>query len=154
MDDSQISALLGEFGTIAIYDAKFARFAKNRVKKLLQEVVPDGLETDIDKLWSHPSDTESIQADTEEDDANEVGSNNPYQRNGDNSWRDDAFCANADKDAFFPEKGGSTRGAEEICQACDVQQECLDYAIGTGQRFGIWGGMSERERRRLTPRTG
>ena len=63
-------------------------------------------------------------------------------------WMLDARCLDADPEAFFPEKGGSTREAKRICAACPVRPECLDYAITHDERFGIWGGLSERERRR------
>ncbi|HEY4535398.1 MAG TPA: WhiB family transcriptional regulator [Enteractinococcus sp.] len=65
------------------------------------------------------------------------------------AWQADALCAQTDPEAFFPEKGGSTRDAKKVCGACPVRQECLDYALANDERFGIWGGMSERERRRL-----
>jgi len=65
------------------------------------------------------------------------------------SWQDQALCAQTDPEAFFPEKGGSTREAKRICLGCDVKQECLDHALAHDERFGIWGGLSERERRRL-----
>lgn len=68
-------------------------------------------------------------------------------------WMLEARCLDADPEAFFPEKGGSTREAKRICGICPVQQECLDYALERDQRFGIWGGMSERERRRFKRRT-
>ena len=58
-------------------------------------------------------------------------------------------CAETDPEAFFPEKGGSTREAKKVCLSCDVRGECLDYALAHDERFGIWGGLSERERRRL-----
>ena len=64
-------------------------------------------------------------------------------------WQDRALCAETDPEAFFPEKGGSTRDAKRICAACEVKQECLEYALANDERFGIWGGLSERERRRL-----
>jgi WhiB family redox-sensing transcriptional regulator len=64
-------------------------------------------------------------------------------------WQERALCAQTDPEAFFPEKGGSTREAKRICQGCDVRAECLDYALAHDERFGIWGGLSERERRRL-----
>ncbi len=69
-------------------------------------------------------------------------------------WRDRALCAQTDPEAFFPEKGGSTREAKRICQLCEVRGECLDYALSTQERFGIWGGLSERERRKLRRRAG
>ena len=65
------------------------------------------------------------------------------------SWQDRALCAQTDPEAFFPEKGGSTREAKRVCRSCDVRAECLEYALGNDERFGIWGGLSERERRRL-----
>jgi WhiB family redox-sensing transcriptional regulator len=65
------------------------------------------------------------------------------------SWMDRALCPETDPDAFFPEKGGSTREAKRVCRSCEVRAECLEYALGRDERFGIWGGMSERERRRL-----
>jgi WhiB family transcriptional regulator, redox-sensing transcriptional regulator len=65
------------------------------------------------------------------------------------SWQDRALCAQTDPEAFFPEKGGSTREAKKVCRTCDVRAECLEYALEHDERFGIWGGLSERERRRL-----
>jgi WhiB family transcriptional regulator, redox-sensing transcriptional regulator len=64
-------------------------------------------------------------------------------------WQERALCAQTDPEAFFPEKGGSTREAKRICSGCDVRAECLEYALAHDERFGIWGGLSERERRRL-----
>ena len=68
------------------------------------------------------------------------------------SWQADALCAQTDPEAFFPEKGGSTREAKRICEGCEVRSECLDYALENDERFGIWGGLSERERRKLRKR--
>jgi len=65
------------------------------------------------------------------------------------SWQERALCAQTDPEAFFPEKGGSTREAKRVCLACEVRAECLEYALTHDERFGIWGGLSERERRRL-----
>src|SRR4051794_103417 len=64
-------------------------------------------------------------------------------------WHERALCAQTDPEAFFPEKGGSTREAKKICTGCEVRSECLSYALANDERFGIWGGLSERERRRL-----
>lgn len=64
-------------------------------------------------------------------------------------WQERALCAQTDPEAFFPEKGGSTREAKRICLGCEVKDECLEYALANDERFGIWGGLSERERRRL-----
>lgn len=64
-------------------------------------------------------------------------------------WYERAVCAQTDPDAFFPEKGGSTREAKRICLGCPVKKQCLQWALDNDERFGIWGGLSERERRRL-----
>ena len=68
------------------------------------------------------------------------------------AWQEDALCAQTDPEAFFPEKGGSTRDAKRICAQCTVRAECLEYALKNDERFGIWGGLSERERRRMRRR--
>jgi WhiB family transcriptional regulator, redox-sensing transcriptional regulator len=67
-------------------------------------------------------------------------------------WQERALCSQTDPEAFFPEKGGSTREAKRICSRCEVKGECLEYALGHDERFGIWGGLSERERRKLKRR--
>jgi WhiB family redox-sensing transcriptional regulator len=59
-------------------------------------------------------------------------------------WQERALCSQTDPEAFFPEKG--------ICGRCEVKAECLEYALGHDERFGIWGGLSERERRKLKRR--
>ncbi|WP_309080413.1 WhiB family transcriptional regulator [Zhihengliuella sp.] len=71
---------------------------------------------------------------------------------GELGWQTEALCAQTDPEAFFPEKGGSTRDAKKVCGACNVRAECLEYALSNDERFGIWGGLSERERRRLRKR--
>lgn len=68
------------------------------------------------------------------------------------AWQADSLCAQTDPEAFFPEKGGSTRDAKKICTSCEVRTECLEYALSNDERFGIWGGLSERERRKLRKR--
>ncbi len=68
-------------------------------------------------------------------------------------WRDQALCAQTDAESFFPEKGGSSRAAKKICQSCDVREQCLQAALDNDERFGIWGGLSERERRGLKHRS-
>ena len=65
------------------------------------------------------------------------------------TWQDDANCLGVDPDLFFPERGASTREAKEVCRGCIVRVDCLEYALANGEKFGIWGGMSERERRRI-----
>src|SRR3954462_293640 len=68
------------------------------------------------------------------------------------SWQERSLCAQTDPEAFFPEKGGSTREAKKVCIGCEVRAECLEYALQHDERFGIWGGLSERERRKLKKR--
>lgn len=60
-----------------------------------------------------------------------------------------ANCLGINPDLFFPERGASTKEAKEVCMGCQMREECLEYALANGEKFGIWGGMSERERRRL-----
>jgi WhiB family redox-sensing transcriptional regulator len=67
-------------------------------------------------------------------------------------WREWALCAEVDPEAFFPEKGESTRAAKDICRRCLVRVECLRSALANDERFGVWGGLSDRERRRLRGR--
>lgn len=69
-------------------------------------------------------------------------------------WQERALCAQTDPEAFFPEKGGSSHEAKRICLSCEVRAECLEYALLHDERFGIWGGLSERERRRIRRHAG
>lgn len=65
-------------------------------------------------------------------------------------WQDDALCRQVDiGDLFFPDKGGSTKEAKAVCAQCPVVDQCLEYALAHQERFGVWGGLSERERRGL-----
>jgi WhiB family transcriptional regulator, redox-sensing transcriptional regulator len=64
-------------------------------------------------------------------------------------WKSKANCMGVDPDLFFPERGMSTREAKEVCRGCVVREDCLEYALANGEKFGIWGGLSERERRRV-----
>lgn len=68
------------------------------------------------------------------------------------AWQADALCTQTDPEAFFPEKGGSTREAKQVCALCGVRDQCLSYALENDERYGIWGGLSERERRKLKGR--
>lgn len=65
------------------------------------------------------------------------------------AWQVNALCAQTDPEAFFPEKGGSTKAAKKICAMCTEKFQCLEYALDNNEKFGIWGGLSERERRKL-----
>ncbi|MDQ1247060.1 MAG: WhiB family transcriptional regulator, redox-sensing transcriptional regulator [Actinomycetota bacterium] len=69
-------------------------------------------------------------------------------------WREDALCPQTDPDAFFPDKGGSSRPAKQICGRCSVRSACLSYALENGIREGIWGGLSPSERRQYAADNG
>lgn len=89
-----------------------------------------------------------------------LASNARWSEN-DNSWRPEpppwkakASCAGADRDLFFPGRGENDRinAAKAICASCPVRVECLDFALANRELFGIWGGTTEKERRRLRAR--
>lgn len=67
-------------------------------------------------------------------------------------WMADALCAETDPDAFFPEQGASVAAAKAVCARCLLQAKCLDYALANGERFGVWGGTSEKDRQAMRPR--
>src|SRR3972149_511381 len=71
------------------------------------------------------------------------------QETEDRRWQERSNCLGVDPDLFFPERGASTKEAKGVCGGCEVRLDCLEYALRHGEKFGIWGGMSERERRRL-----
>ncbi|NBM17376.1 WhiB family transcriptional regulator [Streptomyces sp. GC420] len=64
-------------------------------------------------------------------------------------WQELALCAQTGAGFFFPEPGGSVREAKLLCLACEGREACLEYALAHDERFGVWGGLSERERDRL-----
>lgn len=66
-------------------------------------------------------------------------------------WTRDALCAQIDPETWFPRKGhpAASRAARAICHACPVEAECLEYALRHDERFGIWGGQTEAQRRKL-----
>ncbi|MGW7257528.1 WhiB family transcriptional regulator [Streptomyces sp. NPDC054834] len=73
------------------------------------------------------------------------------------NWRDHAACRHEDPDLFFPV--GTTgpallqeRQAKAVCGRCPVRDQCLDWAMDTGQTLGVWGGTTEGERRALKRR--
>lgn len=69
-------------------------------------------------------------------------------KDGEN-WRDYANCKGMDPELFFPERGDSTREAKQVCRGCEVRHDCLEFALESGEKHGILGGLSERERRRI-----
>lgn len=67
-------------------------------------------------------------------------------------WMNDALCREIASDLFFPEHGGKSQPAKNVCRKCRVQNECLTYALTFNTLLGIWGGTSEPERRLLKNR--
>ncbi len=65
-------------------------------------------------------------------------------------WATFAACAEAEGMTFFPQTKAEARAALAICNVCPVREECLEHALATNERFGIWGGTTEKERRALT----
>lgn len=78
----------------------------------------------------------------------------PHTPAPDRSWRNDAACRTADPELFFPLKNdsGDALAAKAICRGCTVREACLDYAVNRPERFGIYGGLDEDERRTLRRR--
>lgn len=64
-------------------------------------------------------------------------------------WKDDALCAQVDPDFMFPEPGGRIDQQLALCADCPVRQQCLEYALENNEQWGIWGGLSASQRRRL-----
>jgi WhiB family redox-sensing transcriptional regulator len=68
-------------------------------------------------------------------------------------WHARALCREVWPDLWYPEKSEHTaRDAKKICLSCEVRLECLQYALDNNERYGVWGGMSERERARVLRR--
>lgn len=65
------------------------------------------------------------------------------------NWQDQANCLGVDPDIFYPERGESHEEAKKVCNGCIVRADCLSYALQRREKYGIWGGTSERERRRI-----
>lgn len=68
---------------------------------------------------------------------------------GEEHWSLHAVCAETDPDVFYPDNGESATEAKRICARCPVNAPCLEWALANNERFGVWGGASERERRRM-----
>ena len=65
------------------------------------------------------------------------------------SWRQRAACRGVDPSVFYPVEDEAAESAKVICGQCPVRQPCLEYALVTRERDGVWGGATERERRRI-----
>jgi WhiB family transcriptional regulator, redox-sensing transcriptional regulator len=66
-------------------------------------------------------------------------------------WEDAALCAQVDHEIFFPEKGGSSREAKQVCRGCVVREPCLEYALRRDEQHGIWAGFSPEDREAAVP---
>ncbi len=66
------------------------------------------------------------------------------------AWQSRGLCRGLPPDIFFPDDRGSSDIAKRICAGCPVRAECLEYALAIREPFGVWGGASERDRRRIT----
>jgi WhiB family redox-sensing transcriptional regulator len=64
-------------------------------------------------------------------------------------WMLRGACNGVRGDLFFPSRGESSKEAKAICSGCEVRETCLDYALEHGEKWGVWGGASERERRKI-----
>jgi WhiB family redox-sensing transcriptional regulator len=71
------------------------------------------------------------------------------KRNPSSDWTDSAACRDVDPDHFFSETAKSIQAAKQLCNTCLVKVDCLDYALENEEQFGIWGGLTHRERKRL-----
>lgn len=68
------------------------------------------------------------------------------------SWTEQASCRGGDPEAFFVRGAVNARAAVRLCRACPVQEPCLEYALAEEIDFGVWGGLTERQRRSLQRR--
>lgn len=69
-------------------------------------------------------------------------------------WYERALCREVDGEIFYPEKGGTVEPAKAVCRNCEVRRECLSDALDRNDQHGVWGGLSEKERRQLKRREG
>lgn len=102
-------------------------------------MVPDNMESEgqsMDAATVEIAETEDVQ---------------PRSTRRSGEWRERALCAQSDPERFFPEKGNSTVAAKKICNTCDVIDECLSHALENGEKFGIWGGLTPKERQLMCP---
>ncbi|MEV8143383.1 WhiB family transcriptional regulator [Specibacter sp. NPDC078709] len=133
-------------------DPDAAAFHERENRQVLEDAATAFLTSheDDEPLTAHP--TEVAGVDNDPIWIGLLGQRDDFSDEGELGWQTDALCAQTDPEAFFPEKGGSTRDAKKVCGACNVKAQCLEYALANDERFGIWGGLSERERRRLRKR--
>lgn len=83
---------------------------------------------------------------TDTDSDTETDTDSDADTSPDMGWQDQALCAQTGAEFFFPEPGSSVREAKRICGMCAMRSACLEYALDNDERFGVWGGLSEKER--------
>lgn len=64
-------------------------------------------------------------------------------------WYVDALCPQTDPEVFFPSEGQSGRAAKTVCATCPVRSQCLDWAMENCELFGVWGGVSSKDRQKM-----
>jgi WhiB family redox-sensing transcriptional regulator len=65
------------------------------------------------------------------------------------TWRQHAACRGVEPDIFYPATDEEAEVAKAVCEVCPVRQPCLEYALSSRERDGVWGGATEKERRRI-----
>jgi WhiB family redox-sensing transcriptional regulator len=65
------------------------------------------------------------------------------------NWRDKGACRGIDPEIFYPDEDDSAEEAKAVCDVCAVRQACLEHALTVREKDGVWGGATERERRRM-----
>jgi WhiB family transcriptional regulator, redox-sensing transcriptional regulator len=69
----------------------------------------------------------------------------------DYAWQTEASCRGVDSELFFPATEEEALPAKAICEACPVRLACLAFSLDRNEKFGVWGGLTEKERARLSP---
>lgn len=81
--------------------------------------------------------------------ADALGVDAPTEHTDGDEWRRHAPCLGIDADVFFPQRGEDVGSARRVCAGCPVKVQCLTFALNENEHYGIWGGLSERQRRQL-----
>lgn len=72
-----------------------------------------------------------------------------FEPGEDLGWQNRAACVGVDPELFFPDRTHNTGNAKKVCRQCPVRNQCLGYALRHNEQFGVWGGLTVRERRQL-----
>lgn len=147
----RLSSIVVAYATDTITESFISSTYLSQVVSNVDALEAELMQFDVVSTAESSSSEESVDDDTVES----LDAPNIQQVSGDFlKRRESAVCAQTDPEIFFPEKGGSTKQAKKVCeQSCDMKDECLSYALENHERFGIWGGLSERERRTLSKKS-